>query len=105
MEWHMNSARPSIIDTRSTQMFPVLEPAEIECVRRFGTIATYSPGGALAKIGSETEGLIVVLKGKMDVTRSAGCERRERIITYGPGSFLGELAQLAGLPARVDACV
>ena len=30
---------PSIIDTRRDQMFPVLEPAEIERVRRFGKAA------------------------------------------------------------------
>jgi len=103
MESQMSPSKPSIIDTRSTQMFPVLEPTEMERMRRFGTVATYETNAALAKIGHEAEGLIVVLKGKVDVTRSTGCERRERIVTYGPGSFLGELAQLAGRPALVNA--
>ena len=84
-------------------MFPVLEPAEIERVRRFGFVQTYKAGEALAKIGNVTDGLIVVLAGTTEVTRSVGCEHRERIVTYGPGSFMGELAQLAGRPALVDA--
>ena len=99
----MSMAQPSIIDTRSPQMFPVLEPAEIERIRRFGAVQTYETGEALAKIGNVADGLIVVLAGKVDVIRSVGCERRERIVTYGSGSFLGELAQLAGRPALVDA--
>ena len=32
---------PSIIDTRRHQMFPTLEPAEIERVRRFGEVRSY----------------------------------------------------------------
>ena len=41
----------SIIDTRRHQMFPVLEPAEIERVRRFGEVRSYGAGEALAKVG------------------------------------------------------
>jgi thioredoxin reductase (NADPH) len=93
----------SIIDTRSPQMFPVLDSTEIERVRRFGVAAKYNAGDALAKIGNVAQGLIVILTGKVDVTRSVGCEHRERIVTYGPGSFMGELAQLADRPALVDA--
>ena len=34
----------SIIDTRRHQMFPVLEPAEAERVRRFGKVRSYGVG-------------------------------------------------------------
>src|SRR6202163_3793956 len=99
----MSPPKQSIIDTRSPQMFPVLDSAEIERVRKFGVVSTYNAGDALAKIGNVPDGLMVILAGKVDVTRSVGCELREHIVTYDRGSFLGELAQLADRPALVDA--
>ena len=41
----------SIIETRRQQMFPILEPAEIERVRRFGKVHTYGAGEAPATTG------------------------------------------------------
>jgi thioredoxin reductase (NADPH) len=93
----------SIIDTRGAQMFPTLEPAEIERVRRFGEVRSYRTGDALAKTGDIGLGLFVILAGKVDITRRGDAGRREHIVTHGPGSFMGELAQLSGRPALVDA--
>jgi thioredoxin reductase (NADPH) len=45
----------------------------------------------------------VILAGKVDVTQHDQWDRRTPIVTHGPGSFMGELAQLAGRPALVDA--
>jgi thioredoxin reductase (NADPH) len=92
----------SIIDTRRHQMFPVLEPAEIERVRRFGKVRSYGAGEALAKVGDAGHGLTLILAGKVDVTQHDQSGRRTPIVTHGPGSFMGELAQLAGRPALVD---
>ena len=99
----MSAAKPSIIDTRRDQMFPVLETAEIERVRRFGKVRCFGAGEALAKVGEAGLGLTIILAGKVDVTRHDHSGRREPIVTYGAGSFMGELAQLAGRPALVDA--
>src|SRR5215813_6320789 len=98
----MRAANPSIFETRHHQMFPILEPAEVERVRRFGVVRTFDTGETIAHVGDVTAGLIVILSGKVDVTRSTGCERRERIVTYEPGSFMGELAQLSGRPSLVN---
>jgi hypothetical protein len=38
-------------------MFPVLEPFEIERVRRFGKVRSYGDGSALAKVGEVGPGL------------------------------------------------
>src|SRR5437870_5724339 len=95
--------KPSIIDTRRAQMFPVLEPAEIERVRRFGTLRSFRTGEALAKAGTVSQGLFIILSGKVDVTQPARTGRGELIVSHGPGAFMGELAQLAGQPALVDA--
>jgi thioredoxin reductase (NADPH) len=93
----------SIIDTRRAQMFPTLEPAEIERVRRFGETRSYGAGEALAKVGTVGHGLKIVLAGKVDITRRDDAGRAVLIVTHGPGEFMGELAQLAGRPALVDA--
>jgi thioredoxin reductase (NADPH) len=93
----------SIIDTRRHQMFPVLEPAEIERVRRFGKVRSYGVGAALAKVGEVGLGLTIILAGKVDITQHDQSGRRTPIVSYGVGAFMGELAQLAGRPALVDA--
>ena len=41
----------STIDTRREQMFPKLEPREIDRLRRFGTVRRYAPGEALFVTG------------------------------------------------------
>jgi thioredoxin reductase (NADPH) len=99
----MPVATPSIIDTRRHQMFPILEASEIERVRRFGEIRCYGAGEALVKAGDAGHGLSVILAGNVEVTRNRQSGRREPIVTHGPGAFMGELAQLAGRPALVDA--
>ncbi|PSJ62810.1 FAD-dependent oxidoreductase [Pseudaminobacter soli (ex Li et al. 2025)] len=92
-----------IIETRRYQMFPVLEPSEIERVRRFGEIRSYAAGEAVATVGRVSPGVIIVLSGHVEVTRNDQSGNRAAIVTHGPGAFLGELAQLAGRPALVDA--
>jgi thioredoxin reductase (NADPH) len=91
------------MDTRRHQMFPVLEPMEIERVRRFGKVRSYGTGEALAKVGEKGHGLTVILAGTVDVTQHDESGRRDPIVTHGSGAFMGELAQLAGRPALVDA--
>ena len=92
-----------LIEARREQMFPVLEPAEIERVRRFGEQRSYSAGEALARVGEVGHGQIVVLAGEVTVSRHDELGRREAIVTHGPGGFFGELSQLSGRPALVDA--
>jgi thioredoxin reductase (NADPH) len=99
----MPDATPSIIDTRRHQMFPTLEATEIERVRRFGKVRSYGAGEALARVGQVGLGLTIILAGKVDITQHDESGRRTPIVTHEAGSFMGELAQLAGRPALVDA--
>ena len=55
------------------------------------------------KPGKVSEGLTVILSGKVDVARHALSGNGALIVTHVAGAFLGELAQLAGRPALVDA--
>ena len=99
----MPATTQSILDTRRHQMFPILEPAEIERVRRFGKVRAYRAGEALATVGEVGLGLTVILAGKVDITQRHESDRSTPIVTHEAGAFMGELAQLAGRPALVDA--
>ncbi len=60
---------PSIIDTRRHQMFPILEPAEIERLRRFGVVRSYAAGEALVRVGEVGQGLTIILAGEVEITQ------------------------------------
>lgn len=89
--------------TRREQMFPHLEAHEIDRVRRFGEVKSFTPGDALAQVGKIGAGLIILLSGNVDVTQRDMKGHSTLIVTHGPGSFMGELAQMSGRPSLVDA--
>jgi thioredoxin reductase (NADPH) len=99
----MSAPASSIIDTRRHQMFPTLEPMEIERLRRFGVLRSYGAGDALVTVGEVGKGLTIILAGEVQITQHDQSGSRELIVTHGPGAFMGELAQLSGRPALVDA--
>jgi thioredoxin reductase (NADPH) len=94
---------PSIVETRRDQMYPTLAASEIERVRRFGTTRAFAPDEALAKVGVGGVGLAVILSGMVEVSRRDSAGECVPLVTLESGAFLGELAQLAGRPALVDA--
>jgi thioredoxin reductase (NADPH) len=102
MEKQMALPKRPIIDTRRDQMFPVLDPEDIERVSRFGRVRAYHSGEAIVTVGRMGPGIIIVLSGKLDVTQHDQYGRRTLIVTLSRGEFVGELAQLAGRPALVD---
>ena len=93
----------SVIETRRHQMFPHLDDHDFSRLRRFGKVRTFADGMPIMKAGEVAEGLAFVLKGKIAVRQGGAVSHREPIVTHGPGSFLGELAQLSDRPALVDA--
>jgi thioredoxin reductase (NADPH) len=98
----MAATGPSVFETRREQAFPVLEPAEIERLRRFGEVRRYQSGETLRRIGEAGHGLAVILTGRVEITQNdAG--QRQLITTHEAGAFMGELTQLSGRPALSDA--
>lgn len=95
--------RPSIVDTRAAQMFPILTPAEIERVSRFGTPRRFESGEAVVQVGDMGHGMTLILSGDVRVTRRDDDGQSQLIATHHPGGFMGELAQLSGRPSLVDA--
>jgi thioredoxin reductase (NADPH) len=93
----------SMIEARRDQMFPVLEPAEIDRLARFGERRSYPAGERLLATGETALGAFVILAGQVEVTQGGVLGHSAPIVTHGPGSFMGELAQLSGRPSLVDA--
>jgi thioredoxin reductase (NADPH) len=91
------------IDQRRDQIFPTLDPLDIERARRFGDVRSYADGEALVTSGEVAPGLMVILSGSVAVTEHGYLGNSRPIFSPGPGNFMGELAQLAGRPALVDA--
>ena len=101
----MSNSKPSIIETRRDQIFPHLDATDIERARRFGEIRRFAAGDALAAIGEVGLGLAIILTGQVDVYRYDAHGRRQHLYTFGPGAFVGELAQLAGRASFGDGIV
>jgi thioredoxin reductase (NADPH) len=98
----MALAALSIFERRRDQMFPELDPFEIERMRRFGEARSFAQGEAIFTTGRIGPGFVVILSGEVDIVRRE-LSRESLIITHGPGQFMGELAQLAGRPALAGA--
>ena len=95
-------ARP-ITETRADQMFPTLEPAEVDRLRRFGEVRAFAAGDYLARTGEVGPGMLVILSGEVVISQRDDLAPHPPITVHGPGSFMGELAQLSDRPALVDA--
>ena len=61
----------STIDRRRDQMFPVLDPMEIERVRRFGRVRSFAAGEPIFTTGEVGDGFVVILAGSVDITVDA----------------------------------
>ena len=92
-----------LIEARRDQMFPVLEPEDIERLSRFGERRSYAAGERMVATGEIAPGAFVILRGRVDVMKRGTEGHPELIVTHGPGSFMGELAQLSDRPSLVDA--
>jgi thioredoxin reductase (NADPH) len=97
------AATPSILETRHDQVFPIVQPHEIERIGRFGVMRKFAAAETMEKLGVVSGGIYLVLSGEIEVIRRDAAGRPLPIVTHGPGSFMGELAELSGRPALVDA--
>ncbi len=92
-----------LIEARRDQMFPVLAPAEIARLSRFGMPKSYAAGERIVATGEISPGAFVILAGRVDVVQRDRLGHSQLIVTHGPGSFMGELAQLSDRPSLVEA--
>ena len=92
----------STLEARRDQMFPRLDPGEIDRLRRFGEPRRFSAGERLFGAGEPTPGMFVILRGAVSITAPA-LGRVVLMSEAGPGSFIAEVGQLSGRPSFVDA--
>lgn len=92
-----------MIEKRREQMFPTLSDAQITRLARFGEPRSFPAGAVLSKAGEVLPGLLLITKGQVEISQPDHNDDKEVIVTHGPGSFMGELAQLSGQPSLVNA--
>ena len=95
-------ALPAHLESRREQIFPVLAPADIERLRRFGTLKTWQSGELLFEAGKPRAGMYALLKGRVAVTRRNALGVEQAVVEYTPGMFMAEVGQLSGRPSLVD---
>jgi thioredoxin reductase (NADPH) len=86
------------LDSRQHQMFPALNAAQLETVKRFasGPARSFAPGETLYGIGERHALAWIVLAGSIEAVRRDGLAREATITIHRPGQFSGELSQLSG---------
>lgn len=95
-------AAPSVDESRRHQTFPVLTPAEIARIQRFGQPVGFPRGARLYVAGEASPGLFLVLKGTVAAVQRDGLGTHATITRHAAGQFTGEIGQLSGGPALVD---
>ena len=89
----------TVIEQRSDQMFPTLEPAEISLLERFGERHSFAEGQALALTGESGHGLILILSGEVDVAqREEAGQARISLHTAPDRSWANWRSCLGALP-------
>jgi thioredoxin reductase (NADPH) len=99
----MPAYRPTVMRTRRKQMYFPLTGEQIDRLRRFGEERLYQDGDYLFHAGETGFGIAVVLSGRVDICRRDGVGSDEVIVAYRPRHFIGEVGQLSGRAAFVDA--
>jgi thioredoxin reductase (NADPH) len=96
--------------SRFQQMFPVLSPAEIERVRRFGDVRKFPAGEPLFQAGEAVAGMYVILSGRVAIVPRDGLGQAVPVAAFAqligapieemtevvPGEVMAELGQLSG---------
>jgi thioredoxin reductase (NADPH) len=99
----LNPPLPPDLESRRSQMFPVLDARDRERMQRFGEVRRFRDGECLVAAGQPSPGMLVLVRGRVAISRRDGLGHSVLIVEEGPGQFLGEVAQLSGRPALVDA--
>ena len=82
---------------------PLLDAAQLQVLRRYGSEHDTVPGEVLFADGDETYDLIVILAGEAQIIRRHGLPGESVIATYGRSQFLGEISMLTGQRAYLSA--
>jgi thioredoxin reductase (NADPH) len=98
--------------SRFHQMFPVLSPAEIDRIRRFGEVKRFPDGTLLVQAGEAIPGTYVILSGRVAITPRDGLGQVVPVAAFAqligapveemtevvPGEVMADVGQLSGRP-------
>ncbi|MET0383997.1 MAG: FAD-dependent oxidoreductase [Burkholderiaceae bacterium] len=90
------------LHNRDHQMFPVLAPADVQRVARFGAALRVAAGEALVRAGGKSRGMFLLRSGRVELLQRDGLGHVVPLRVYGPGEFLAEAGTLTGAPVLVD---
>jgi thioredoxin reductase (NADPH) len=82
---------------------PVLDAAQLEVLREYGSERDVAAGDVLFADGDETYDLFVLLAGTADIMEGHGQPGASVVASYGPSEFLGEIGMLTGQRAFLSA--
>ena len=82
---------------------PVLDPAQLDTLRRYGSEYPMTAGQVLFTDGDESIDLIVLLQGEATIVEQLGKPDQHDLVSYGAGQFLGEIGLLTGQRAYLSA--
>ncbi|HEY2323986.1 MAG TPA: FAD-dependent oxidoreductase [Thermoanaerobaculia bacterium] len=80
---------------RDEQLWPALTPAQMARIEKRGKRRSLAAGEVLIEAGQLEFPFFIVIDGEIVVERTT-CDDVQLVVTYGPGSFSGELNMLAG---------
>jgi thioredoxin reductase (NADPH) len=89
---------------RWDQMFPTLNPAQVDRIAGIGTQRAVRAGEVLIQEGEQNSAFFVVVKGGIQVVRPTGT-RDDVITVHPPGGFTGEINMLSARRSLVRATV
>lgn len=87
---------------RSHQISPVLTDAELQRLQRYGHRQQYASGATLFEAGDCSFGMLVILSGRVSISRHEGLEQSTILREVGRGHFIAEVGQLSGRPTLVN---
>ncbi len=82
---------------------PVLDDAQLQVLRGYGSEREMAVGDVLFADGDETYDLIVLLAGTADIVESRGRPQARVVASFGPSEFLGEIGIFTGQRAFLGA--
>jgi thioredoxin reductase (NADPH) len=101
-----SAGTPSSSDDRLISLpgrSPVLDAAQLEVLRGYGSERDVAAGDVLFADGDEAYDLIVLLAGTADIIEGYGQPGASVVASFGPSEFLGEVGMLTGQRAFLSA--
>ncbi|MGO9829189.1 MAG: FAD-dependent oxidoreductase [Myxococcaceae bacterium] len=88
----------SVIDTRRSQVFPVLDGVQLGIAKRFasGPPKSFRAGEVIFDVGAPYVPIWLVLEGSIEIVLRDGLGREQPIAVESAGQFSGEISQLTG---------